>query len=270
MRGTDWQRHAPALFAGLIAAGALAGCGGSSSRSSSSSTATVTGATAVAPSKADSGARADAVALVAGRPIAKSSYEHWLSVEQALGAAAGAGHRALGFLITAMWLEDEAGARGVSVSQAQVRQRLAELEHKSFPKPGALNAFLARSHESEADLLGRVRGELLRSGIAAHVAGSRGGAQRSSALASFQQGFQRRWKGRTTCARGYVMEDCSEYKGAPKGQTATSSAGGSTSSSTASPHGFFFFFFFFFFFLLLLQCRGSAGLGRDDDHESGV
>lgn len=187
----------------------------------------------MAPAKGLSASRVHAVAFVAGRPIAKSSYEHWLSVEQILASAAGAGHRALGFLITAMWLEDEAGARGVSVSQAQVRQRLAELEHKSFPKPGALSAFLARSHESEADLLGRVRGELLQSGIAAQVAGSRGGSQRSSVLASFQQGFQRRWKGRTTCGHAYVMEDCSEYKGAPESQAVTSSAHGSGSSSSS-------------------------------------
>jgi phosphatidylethanolamine-binding protein (PEBP) family uncharacterized protein len=176
---------------------------------------------------------------VTGRPISKSSYEHWLSVEQALGVAAGAAHRALGYLITAVWLEDEAAARGISVSQTQVRQRLAELERNGFPKPGAWHAFLARSHESEADLLGRVRGELLQSDIAAQVAGSRAGAQRSSLLASFQQGFQRRWKDRTTCGHAYVMEDCSEYKGAPEGQAVTSSAGGSgaSSSSAASPSG---------------------------------
>ncbi len=240
MMGTDWRRRASALLAGLTAAGALVGCGGGSSTAStrlrSSATTPATGATTAASPKAVSTSRVDAVASVAGRPISKSSYEHWLSVEQALGVSAGAGHRALGYLITAVWLQDEAGARGVSVSQTQVRRRLAELERKSFPKPGALNAFLARSRESEADLLGRVRGELLQSGISAQVAGSRSGAQRSSVLASFQQGFQQRWKGRTTCGHAYVMEDCSEYKGAPEGQALTSSAGGSASSSTASRH----------------------------------
>jgi hypothetical protein len=166
------------------------------------------------------------VAAVAGRPIARSTYEHWLAVERALGGVANASHRALGFLITRLWLEDEAKARGVSVSEAQARARLAALERQSFPKPGALAAFLARAHESEADLRGRVRIELLQSRIAGEVAAGASGSARGRILASFQQAFQRRWKRRTTCARGYVMEDCSQYSGAGEGLSQTRTAAG--------------------------------------------
>jgi hypothetical protein len=216
----------------LLTATALAGCGQGSSQTSSSAGAH---GSAAAPGQG-SASSANAVALVAGRPIAKSSYEHWLAVEHGLGVGAGAGHRALGFLITTAWLEDEASARGVSVSQTQAKQRLAGLEQKSFPKAGALKAFFARSHESEADLLGRVRIELLQSGIAAEVSAGHSATSRASVLASFQQAFQRRWKSRTTCKRAYVMEDCSEYRGKPESQAAASSAGSSgTSSSSSAP-----------------------------------
>jgi len=230
MRRTAWRCSAPTLLAGLAAAATLAGCGGGSSPSSSSEAAT--SATTV-PGRVSSSS-ADAVAWVSGRPIAKSDYEHWLSVEQALGAPAGAGHRALGFVITAAWLEAEATARGLSVSSAQAKGRLSGLERKSFPKAGALKAFLLRSHESEADLLRRARIELLQSRIAAEVAGGRAGTQRADALASFPLGFQGRCKRRTTCESAYVMEDCSEYRGGPESQAVASSSSSSSSSSSAS------------------------------------
>ena len=234
----------------LLAAALLAGCG--ESASSSSSTTTSAAAAAVSPVTSTQGAVAsvDAVAYVAGKPIAKSSYVHWLTVEQALAAGGNPGHRALGFLISAAWLAGEAKAQGVSVSEAEARQRLAKLKQQSFPKAGSLAKFLATSHETEADLLGRVKIELLESRIAAKVTAGKSAAQRKSALAAFQQAFERRWKSRTTCKPGYVMEDCSEYKGKPESQASTSpttshaasaashsSAASSSSSSAASSSG---------------------------------
>jgi hypothetical protein len=186
----------------------------------------------VATSSKGGASPVDAVAFVAGKPISQSSYGHWRAVERALGEASDAGHRALGFLITSMWLEDEASVRGTSVSQTATKQRLADLERQSFPKPGALKAYLARAHESEADLLGRVRIEMLRARIAADVAAGKSASQRAAVLASFQQGFQQRWRRRTTCRPAYVMGDCSEYRGRPESQEATSSTATSSASST--------------------------------------
>lgn len=233
MRRTDHQRDALALLAALAATGALVGCGSGSKRVSTSSAAGVP-----VTVSASVPARVDAVAAVAGKPISKASYEHWLSVEQALGVTAGAGPRALGYLITAIWVEDEARALGVSTSHAQARARLTALARKSFPGAGGLSSFLSRSHESEADLLGRVREELLQTGIASHVAGAAAGTQRADVLASFQQGFQQRWKSRTTCEHALIMEDCSEYRGppaAPAGAPAPSTGPPPSTSSGRSP-----------------------------------
>jgi phosphatidylethanolamine-binding protein (PEBP) family uncharacterized protein len=220
----------------LLLAGLLAGCGGGSTTASSS---TVPVSPAAAPTQGVVSS-VDAVALVAGTPISKASYQHWLSVEQALGAAGSPSHLALGFLITSEWMLGEAVARKLTVSEAEVKQRFAELEHKSFPNAGSLQKFLAKAHESEADLLARIKVELLASRIAAKISAGKSSAQRSALLAAFQKNFQTHWKGLTSCNKGYVMEDCKQYKGGPEAGVAPGSASSTSSASssgTSSSHG---------------------------------
>ncbi|HEV3094106.1 MAG TPA: hypothetical protein VGY30_06300, partial [Solirubrobacteraceae bacterium] len=81
----------------LLAASLLAGCGGGGS---STSTPAVPVSPAAAPTRSASVSSAGAVALVSGIPIPTASYQHWLAVETALGAAGSPSHQALGFLIT--------------------------------------------------------------------------------------------------------------------------------------------------------------------------
>lgn len=214
-----------------VPVGLLAGCGESSTPSSSGSSAASAANAASAAARSGSGATAAsgaAIAWVSGTPIAKASYKHWLAVERALGGGSAAGHRAVGFLVTGVWLQREAASRGVSISASQAREHLRQLERQSFPQAGSLKRYLQKAHETEADLLERVTDEQLESAVAARVAGSRKGASRAAVLASFQRSFQRRWKSRTTCAPGYVMEDCAEYHGRPEDLAAS---GGSSSSA---------------------------------------
>ncbi len=233
-----WRARLVAAALPLAFLSCVAGCGENSSPSSSASAPSSSPAVAGTSSLASSGQAA--VAQVAGKPIAKSSYAHWLTAEQALGGAVNAGHRALGFLLTAAWLLDEARARGIAVSAAEAKQQLRRLERRSFPQARSMQKFLAKAHETEADLLERVSLELLESRIAAQITAGLSAAQDKRTLASFQQTFQRRWKSRTKCDAGYVMEDCSEYRGAPENlsgssqSSSTSSAAGTASSSTSS------------------------------------
>ncbi|MGH2854200.1 MAG: hypothetical protein ACRDLF_08430 [Solirubrobacteraceae bacterium] len=218
----------------VLAAGLLAGCGGSSTTSTSaSSSSAAPGASTTVPSSPAvstraAAASAAAVAYVAGAPIPKAGYEHWLSVETKLGASGSPSHQALGFLITSVWVIGEAKARGISVSEGEVKQHYARLEHQSFPKAGSLQAFLARSGETEADLLARVKGELLLSRIAAQVAAGKSASRRSAILAAFESSFRAHWKALTNCQPGYVMEDCRQYHGKP--EDLTTAAGGRASS----------------------------------------
>jgi Raf kinase inhibitor-like YbhB/YbcL family protein len=220
-----------ALVLAALATTLIAGCGGGSSTTST----TTTVPSSPAASSQGSAASADAVAFVSSTPISKASYEHWLAVEKALGAGSNPSHQALAFLITSQWVLGEAAGRKVSVSEAEVKQRFEQIKKQSFPKAGTFEKFLASSGETEADLLARVRVELLKSRIAAQVAAGKSGSQSQAVLADFQKAFQRHWKGYTTCKPGYVMEDCSEYKGAPENlSTVSSSSHGSSSGSSSA------------------------------------
>jgi hypothetical protein len=216
LRGRAWNGAA----LGLLATGLLAGCGGGSAATSTSTT--VPGSPA-ASAQQGSAAPADAVVSISGTtPITRASYEHWLAVERALGVSSNSSHQTLGFLITSDWILAEAAARKISVSEAEIKQRLVQIERKSFPRAGALQKFLAKSGESQADLLARVKVELLTARIAAQVAAGKSGAQRSAVLASFQRAFHDHWKAYTSCKAGYLMEDCSKYTGKPEDLTAKS------------------------------------------------
>ncbi len=216
----------------LIGAGLLAGCGGGSS--TSSTPAVPASPAAVAASTQGTTPTADAVAYVSKTPISKASYQHWLAVETALGAAGSPSHQALGFLITSEWVLGEAAARHIEVSEAEVKQRYTQLLHQSFPKAGALKKYLSKSGETEADLLARIKVELLAAKIAAKVTAGKSSSQRSALLTAFENSFHTHWKAYTDCKTGYVMEDCKQYKGKPEDLTATSSKSSSPSSGSSA------------------------------------
>jgi hypothetical protein len=233
------RAHAWPALPVVLAAGLLAGCGGGgpstsasavSAKSGSTGTATVpsspaasstTTTTTTTKQTSASTAKGTDVAVVSGSPIAKASYEHWLAVEHALGGASNPGHQALAFLITSDWVLGEAAARKISVSEGEVKQRFAQVKKQSFAKPGAFAKFQAKSGETEGDLLARVKVELLESRIAAQVEAGKSGAQRKALIASFEKAFHSHWKRYTTCSAGYLMEDCSTYKGKPEDLTTT-------------------------------------------------
>lgn len=238
--GAGGARVCALAGAALVTAVVIAGCG----ESSSTSTTTAADAARTIPSSpavsTEASSSSPAVASVDGTPISKDAYEHWLTVERRLGGDSNAGHRALAFLITSQWVLEEAAARRVSVSEAEVRRRYEQVVRESFPKPGALRKYFARSGESEADLLARIKVELLTERIAAQVAAGKTGTARSALLSGFEQSFHDHWKALTSCQPGYVMEDCREYSGGPEDLTAaratrtSGSAGGGSSTGSAS------------------------------------
>lgn len=204
MRRASWV----AFAAG--AAALLSSCGGSSPATSSKDAPVTPGTHPAATTSAA------AVAYVSGTPISKSAYEHWLSVERALGGGANASHRTLAFLLTSSWMLGEGAGRHISVSQGEIEKRFQTLVHKDFPKAGQLQRYFAKSHETREDLLSRIRVELVKQRIAAEVSKG-GGAQSTSAkFAAFERSFHDRWKRVTNCLAGYVMEDCRQYRGGPE------------------------------------------------------
>jgi foldase protein PrsA len=69
--------------------------------------------------------------------------------------------QAAGFLISSDWLLGEASSLGLSVSDAEVKSDL----DKSHPKPGELQKYLSRAHQTLADALLLMKLELLTSKI---------------------------------------------------------------------------------------------------------
>jgi Raf kinase inhibitor-like YbhB/YbcL family protein len=213
-------RAIPLLLCALVLVASVA-CGGASSATVPSSP-----VASVSPHAA----KVAAVAFVGGAPITRASYRHWSHVEARLGVGGNVGHQALGFLLTSQWVLDEAAKRKLSISEAEVKLYLAKLDRQRFPRSATLAKFLARSGETEADLLARARVEILRARIAATVGAATTGAQTASVLASFQQSFRRRWQRVTTCEPAYLMEDCSGYRG--RGEHLAASTPAASNSST--------------------------------------
>ncbi len=77
-------------------------------------------------------------------------------------AYTGALQQAAPFLITADWLQGEAADQNITLSAADAQKMLKTIEDQMFKTPAALQAFLAESGETNADLLYRVRIETLR------------------------------------------------------------------------------------------------------------
>jgi len=63
----------------------------------------------------------------------------------------------MGTLIQQVWIEKEASAQGVSVSDAEVQRQLAATKRQSFPTEAAYQRFLKQSGMTQADVLERVR-----------------------------------------------------------------------------------------------------------------
>ncbi|HXB64659.1 MAG TPA: SurA N-terminal domain-containing protein [Solirubrobacteraceae bacterium] len=222
-------------LAALATAAALSGCGGGAK----TTTDVVTGASGqTGVAVASHASVGPVVATVQQAPITKASFEHWTSVTAAIGHAksrAAVKNQVLGFLITSQWVIGEAAHLGITVSEAEVRQRLHQATAKQYPTAARLKRYLASIGETEADLLTRIKAELLESKIAQHVtAGKTATTEPHLLLSDFQRSFEARWRARTSCQPGYVMEDCREYKGPLRSATASSSSSSRSTSPSSS------------------------------------
>jgi hypothetical protein len=192
--GGRGKRPAPSALAALAACAVLLwGCGGGSHTSSTP------------------------VASVAGSAITSADLAHWRDVYEHEGAAppaqgrAAAQQRALAFLIVAGWLEREAAARRIGVSEAQVRSTYHALA--SALPPGMFAAGLRSRGLSTADELYRLRLERLLLGVRASVlagltSAPRDASAREHALRAFAAAFTARWRRLTRCSAGYVIAQC--------------------------------------------------------------
>lgn len=156
---------------------------------------------------------------IGSEAITRATYLHWLTIAnksqgrpskgQPAPTAAGLLKEVMSFLISSDWVIGEARDLKVSVSAAEVRRAFDRIKGNQFPKQREFIAFLRKSGETIADLLFRVRLNLLSSGIQRHiVAGHHGSRNQQHALSQFVKGFRAKWMSQTYCAPQYAIEDC--------------------------------------------------------------
>src|SRR3954466_4414118 len=70
-------------------------------------------------------------------------------------------NQVLQLLISFKWIQGEADAMKVKVTDAEVKKSFAEQKKQSFPKEADYKKFIAQSGQTEADILQRVKLDLL-------------------------------------------------------------------------------------------------------------
>jgi foldase protein PrsA len=78
------------------------------------------------------------------------------------------------FLISAQWIQQEAKDRKIKVSDAEVKKSFEDQKKQSFPKEADYKKFLASSGQTEADILYRVKLDLLSNQVRNNVVKDKG------------------------------------------------------------------------------------------------
>jgi len=174
----------------------------------------------------------------------------------------------MGTLIQNLWIEKEAEEQGVTVTDADVKRQLAATKRQSFRNEAAFQRFLRQSGMTEDDVLERVRIQAFASALTRKIQTSlspvtdaqiqsyyrrnkrqfgegsslaKARAQiralleqqgQQTKLATFVRDFQDRWRAKTDCREGYVVELCSN---APKPKAAAPAAPAGAPVSPAVP-----------------------------------
>jgi foldase protein PrsA len=163
---------------------------------------------------------ADTIARVQERPILKADFEHWMDV-----ANVSAGHgkmpapgsddyaqlrdQVLQLLISFEWLRGEARDRGIWFSKAAVRAELRREKRQSFESERDYQRFLEETHQTEADILQRVRLDLISLRLRERVvAGAKTDRGKDRRLDRWLKRFTRKWRKRTVCGESYATSDC--------------------------------------------------------------
>ncbi len=121
--------------------------------------------------------------------------------------------KALYVLVSHEWTTGEAAELGVEVDRRELQQQLAAFEQALAPSKAAFRRELGFWRATRADILLSLEDEQLATRIEAKVeAGGRTPAEQKQAFARFGLAFKRKWVARTTCAHGYNVPICRNFK----------------------------------------------------------
>lgn len=119
----------------------------------------------------------------------------------------------MGFLINSEWVLAEAQHLAIVLPAGEVKRTFERIRHEQFPKRREFRAFLKSSGETVADLLLRVRLNLLSSKIQRHVVEGQSTPEgREQALTSWVKSFRETWRAQTYCVPAFAVNDCGAVK----------------------------------------------------------
>ncbi len=149
---------------------------------------------------------------VGATPITSRVFEHWRTVARKAERHAKPKHlleEVMSFLISADWVFEEASARDIALSDATVLRTFKRIRHADFPHKREFSKFLKRTGETIADLLFRVRLNLLSQRVQKSVvAGHDGTRSQQEAIVEFVKAFKSKWQSETYCEPAYAVSDC--------------------------------------------------------------
>jgi hypothetical protein len=114
----------------------------------------------------------------------------------------------MAFLISSDWVIGEAARLGISASEVTVRRQFDRIRREQFPHGREFARFLRESGQTIADLLFRVRLNILSSAIQKQVAGRALPNENGRTLSEFIKAFKARWKAQTVCVPAFSVADC--------------------------------------------------------------
>lgn len=114
--------------------------------------------------------------------------------------------QALSFLIETQWSAGQDAEQGIRVTSAEVNQRFKQYKAEEFSSEAQFQSYLADRRWSLADELFLIKKDLLSSKLIAKL----GAEKRSPAV--FARESARKWRARTSCHAGYMVEQCNGYK----------------------------------------------------------
>jgi hypothetical protein len=158
------------------------------------------------------------IACVGVESITGAAFARWLTIARISEPRAPSAElvsEVMSYLISSDWIFGEARARHIHVSAGQVRRRFEQIRRMEFPRHGELGAFEESSGETVADLLFRVRLNMVSERLTRQVErGYRNQTARSHAFARFIRRFQALWRARSYCESAYAVKDCGHVQAA--------------------------------------------------------
>jgi hypothetical protein len=116
--------------------------------------------------------------------------------------------QALSLLLSFAWRAGEGAEQGIEVSGAEVRQLLARVRAEQFPKDGQFEAYLAQRGWSLSDELAELKRSLLSTKLLAAFRRRHPSSNWPIEYGRLLEANAKKWRSRTTCRTGYVVEQC--------------------------------------------------------------